>query len=99
MTAAFHLATKHLADVKRELGPFTHWNDLGLNLGLAPECLEVINIDYRRTNDRLEAVLLQWLNRNYDLDKYGLPSWRQLGAALKPINHALALTIEERHPS
>ena len=73
-TAAFPLATKHLVDVKHELCPFARWKELGLNLGLSPESLEVIDNDYRRTDDQLEAVLLQWLKGNYDLKKYGLPS-------------------------
>ena len=99
MTAPFPLATKHLVDVKRELCPFARWKELGLNLGLSPDSLEVIENDSSRTDDRLHVVLLQWLQRNYDQDEYGLPSWRRLAEAVKPINHALALTIKDRHPS
>ena len=97
--AAFPLTTKHLVDVKCALCPFARWKELGLHLGLSPESLEVIENDSSRTDDQLCAVLLQWLQRNYDLDEYGLPSWRRLAEAVKPINHALALTIKERHPS
>ena len=99
VTAAFPLATKHLVDVRCELGPFARWKVLGLNFGLSPENLEVIENDYRWTDDQLEAVLLQWLKRNYDLEKYGLPSWERLVDAVKPIDHALASTIKDRHPS
>ena len=98
-TAPFPLTTKHIVDVKHELCPFAKWKELGLNLGLSPESLEVIENDSSRTDDRLHAVLLQWLQRNYDLDKSGLPSWRQLAEAVKPINHTLASTIKDRHPS
>ena len=99
MTAAFSLTTKHLVDVKRELCPFARWKVLGLNLGLSPEILEVIENDYRWTDDQLGAVLLQWLKRNYDLNKYKLPSWEQLAEAVKPIDSSLALAIKDRHPS
>ena len=99
VTAAFPLATEHLVEVKHELGPFARWKEFGLHLGLSAESLEVIENDYRRTNDQLEVVLLQWLKRNYDLEKYGLPSWGRLAEAVKPINHALASTIKDRHPS
>ena len=99
MTAVFPLATEHLVDVKRELGPFARWKELGLNLGLSPKSLEVIEIDYSRTDDWLHAVLLLWLQKNYDVDKSGLPSWRQLAEAVKPIDPALALTIMDKHPS
>ena len=98
-TAAFPLATKHLVDVKRELCPFARWKQLGLNLGFSPESLEVIEKDYRQTDDQLEAVLFQWLKRNYDLEKCGLPSWGQLAEAVKPIDYALSLRIKDRHPS
>ena len=98
-TAPIPLTTKHLVDVKHELCPFARWKELGLNLGLSPESLEVIEYDSSRTDDWLHAVLLQWLKRNYDLDKFGLPSWRQLTEAVKPIDHALASTIKDRHPS
>ena len=59
MTAAFPLATKHLVDVRHELCPFARWKALGLNLGLSPESLEVIENDYRRMDNRLKEVLLQ----------------------------------------
>ena len=93
------LATKDLVHVKRELGPFARWKGLGLNLGISPESLEVIENDYRQTDDQLEAVLLHWLEKDFDRDEYGLPSWRRLAEAVKPIDHALSLTIQDRHPS
>ena len=99
MTAASPLTTEHLVDVKRELGPFPRWHELGLNLGLHPDSLDVIKHDYRQTDDRLEAVLLQWLKGNCDLDKDGLPSWRRLAEAVEPIDPALSLHIKERDPS
>ena len=99
MTDASPLATKHLVDVKRELGPFPQWQELGLNLGLSPEHLEVINCDNRWVDDKLEAVLLEWLKHNYDADKYELPSWSRLAEAVKPIDHPLYSTIKERHQS
>ena len=99
MTAAFPLTTEDLVDVKRELGPFARWKGLGLNLGISPKSLEVIENDYRWTDDQLEAVLLQWLKQNYDVDEHRLPSWGWLAEAVKPIDHVLALKIFNRHPS
>ena len=84
--------------VKKEVGKFAEWKDLGLNLGLSVESLEVIEKDYRWTKDQLEAVLLQWLRRDYNLGKHGSPSWSQLAKAVEPINCALAICIRERHP-
>ena len=84
-------------DVKRELGHFAHSKELGLNLGLSPQLLEVIERDYRWTSEQLGAILLKWLERNYDLEKYGLPSWSALVNAVEPIDRALALTIKTNH--
>ena len=94
---AFLIAPEHLADVKRELGHFANVNQLELNLGISPQCLEVIERDYRWTSEQLRAVLLQWLKGNYDQDKHGVASWSALIHALEPIDHALALTIKKRH--
>ena len=94
---AFCTASEHLAVVKRELGDFAQWKGLGLNLGISPSSLEVIEEDYSRASERLHEVLLRWLRRNYNLDKYKPPSWRQLVDAVEPINRALAIAIKERY--
>ena len=96
---AFCIATEHLVDVKRELDDFAQWRDLGLNLGLSSSFLEVIEEDYPRANERLEAVLRRWLKKNYNLQQHGSPSWSRLVRAVEPINRALAITIKERHTS
>ena len=50
----------------------------------------------------LQAVLVVWLSKNYDVEKHGPPSWRTLVKAVAdPIggaNTALALKIAENHP-
>ena len=97
--AAFPLTPKHIMDVERELGPFAKWRKLGLHLGLPPESLQNIDVEYRLTNDRLVAVLREWLKGNYDVDEYGLPSWGRLAEAVKPIDQSLYCAIKERHPS
>ena len=84
-------------DVERELGNFPRWKSLGLNLGLLWSKLEVIERDYKFTDEQLQAVLTEWLKQNYDLEKYGLPSWSRLADAVEPIDHALAIAIKKRH--
>ena len=96
---AFCTAAKHLVDVKRELGHFARWHDLGLHLGLSPQHLEMIDSDCRgmSTDEKLKRVLLEWLKGNHDVEKYGLPSWSALVNAVDPIDYALALTIKRNH--
>ena len=92
------VAIEQLVDVKRKLGDFPQWKSLGLNLGLPCSTLKVIENDYRFTDERaLLAVLTEWLKQNYDLEKYGLPSWSRLADAVERIDHALAIAIKERH--
>ena len=93
----FCIATDQLVEVIHELGDFAQWDTLGLNLGLSPSSLEVIEEDYRFAHERLKAVLLRWLRRKYNLEKYNLPSWIGLADAVEPINRALAITIKEQH--
>ena len=90
------IATEHLVKVKQELGHFAPWKELGLNLGLSPALLEVIETK-QTVSERLYDVLLEWLKRNYSVLVYGLPSWHQLAGAVDPINHALATDIRKNH--
>ena len=89
------IATEDLVAVKRELGDFAQWKQLGLNLGLSPSRLEVIEEDYTHVNERLDAVLLQWLKRNYKQGKSEFSSWSRLAEGVEPINRALAITIRK----
>ena len=93
---AFHKAAE-LVVVKRELGYFAAVKELGLHLGLPAKLLNVIERDHKYSCDQLGAVLFQWLERNYDVEKYGLPSWSALANAVDPIDRALALTIKRNH--
>ena len=94
---AFCTAAENLVDVKHELGHFAQWHNLGLHLGLSPRYLDVIDIDGEGVEEKVKKVLLEWLKRNYDVKKYGLPSWSTLANAVDPIDHALALTIKRNH--
>ena len=93
----YSLAAEHLVDVKGELGHFAKWHDLGLRLGLSPQHLEVIDSDCKGTDQKVKKILLEWLKRNYNKGKHGLPSWNALVNAIDPIDHALALTIKRKH--
>ena len=94
---SYYTATEHLLVVKQEIGEFTKWYDLGLCLGLSPDSLDVIKQDEHLTKDRVRAVLLKWLRKDYNEEQYGSPSWNTLAHAIKPFNHALSRTIKDRH--
>ena len=98
MSRSFCIAIKNLVEVKNELGHFAKWHELGLQLGLTYSQLEVIESDKGSNNERLAAVLSDWLRMNYDTEEHRLPSWSSLATAVEQIDGALAKTIKERHP-
>ena len=91
------LGIEHLVKVKQALGHFFKWKDLGLNLGLHPDLLEVIGCK-QTVNERVYDVLYEWLNMSYAVEQAGPPTWGQLADAVEPINRSLANTIRKRDP-
>ena len=84
-------------NIKRELGNFSKWKDLGLNLGLHPSALDVIEANRKFVEDQLHDVLQRWLKRIDNIDENVCPSWSQLVEAVKPIDCALSDDIKKRH--
>ena len=82
-------------NVKQALGHFARWQDLGLNLGLHPDLLEVIGCK-KTVNEQVYDVLYEWLNMNYAVDRHGPPTWGQLADAVEPINRSLANSIRKK---
>ena len=97
VVCAYYTAIDHLRDVEEELGVFARWERLGLNLGLCADRLEVIKEDNGLAEERVRAVLRNWLQKNYNVQKNGLPSWTTLANAVQPINCALAEKIRDRY--
>ena len=64
---------------------------------LIPGQLDKIEIDYRYAGECLHQVLFKWLQRYYDQDKYGPPTWRRLADAVEQINPALSVSICIKH--
>ena len=72
------------------------------SLGLRASLVDTIEMDHPRDiNHCLFQGLKQWIMRNYDTTKHGLPTWRRLVEAVDDSsgghNHALALEIAEKH--
>ena len=91
-----------LFEVQCELLDVVHkWKALGKALRLRPNLLNRIEADRPDVNSRLEEALTEWLQQAYNTDRFGLPSWKLLVAAVAhPAggnDHALARRIAERH--
>jgi len=79
------------------------WSDMCLALKLPTSYLEAIEADHRGNCARcLQIVLMKWLQKDYNHNKYGPPSWKSLVKAVdNPAggnNCGLAETIAKRHP-
>jgi len=78
------------------------WKAIGRGLRINPGRLETINENNSgKRKVCLSEMLTCWLNRNYNVERFGEPAWR---AVVKVVAHpaagdncALALTIAEQH--
>ena len=75
---------------------------IGTRLGLKQSDLNVIKEGKHDLATAMERVIDYWLRQNYNVKKYGLPSWKSLVKAVQHRgggnNAALARKIAERHP-
>ena len=92
-----------LFDVQSELNPVaSKWKSMGLALRLKPDILETI--EAAKTGNPtacLIATIKEWLNSNYNVKKFGEPTWQHLVKAVSHpaggANVALATKIAENH--
>ena len=87
-----------LQEVRHKMyGVAINWRDIGLCLGLSINQLNIIAANNRDVDGCLTAMLSEWLNKAYDVARYGGPSWERLREAVHAPtggnNPALALTV------
>ena len=77
------------------------WKPIGLALRLRISTLNQIEADHQRAADRLSAVLEKWLQKNYNVKRFGEPSW---SLVVRAVSHpagggdcALALRIATKY--
>ena len=91
-------------DVYREvIGLAGRWSGMCLALGLLPSDRSTIEAAHRgNPHDCLQAVVVKWLQKGYDYQRYGPPTWRMLvesvGHSGGGENNALAEAIAKKHP-
>ena len=75
-----------LVNVLNALERVIDWHSLGLQLGILYPTLEKIKENNRENVDKCKkAVIAAWLNKEYDVLKFGVPLWSVLKAALRKI--------------
>ena len=78
------------------------WKAIGRGLRIDSGRLDVIQEDNPRDSNKcLSEMLTCWLKRSYDVERFGVPTWR---AVVKVVaqpaggdNYALALRIARKH--
>ena len=96
-------ASDDLFDVKSELTLVSaNWKDIGIALRLSPDILD--RIQAGNSGDLiacLTSTVTEWLKRNYNVKKFGEPTWQRLvevvGHPAGGANKALARDMARRH--
>ena len=92
-----------LFEVQSELlSVATNWRSIGVALGLKPNFMQKIDTQYSGDSHVcLLWVVMEWLMRNYNVEKFGEPTWQRLVEAVgHPAggdNMALARKVAMRH--
>ena len=78
------------------------WKAIGTGLRIDPGRLETIHeSNSGKPKECLSEMLTCWLNRNYNVERFGEPTWQAVVKVVAhPVagdNHALALSIAEQH--
>ena len=90
-------------DVQSELIPLAaSWKSIGFALRLKPDALETIEKQHCGDPTAcLTSMVTEWLKRNYNVKKFGEPTWQKLakavGDAAGGANKALSKRIAKKH--
>ena len=96
--------TTDLTDVMEEIELLQSvYYPFGQSLRLNIADLKAICDAYPNADQALEEVILLWLDKKYNVEKFGKPTWRMLVEAVDRKrggnNHELAKKIATKHPS
>ena len=75
---------------------------IGSRLKIRPSTLATIKKEASDLADAMRMILTNWLQRNYNVERFGPPTWKALVEAVKAPNGgnntALAEEIARKHP-
>ena len=93
-----------MSDIKSEVHSVApRWRYFGEALHLKPPSLDLMKRSSVDPEECLSNTLTEFLKKNYDLDKRGVPSWRLIVAAIGckegGNDKGLAIKIADNHPT
>ena len=74
------------------------WRDLSIYLGLPHDVIDNIKGSGDNYHCWSEA-LNQWIRRNYNTERFGVPSWRSLLGAVAEVDKLQFKRLVEKHKS
>ena len=98
-----HSDLDDLFDVQKELIQVSaKWRSIGIALRLKPNILDAIETRYSGDPPAcLTSTLTEWLNKNYNVKRFGEPTWQAMVKAVGDpaggANMALARDMARRH--
>lgn len=98
----YYTVEDDLADVLDEIEELNElWKKIAKCLGIKQGVIDHIKSEGLNNDDALEEVVREWLKKNYNIKRFGPPSWKILAKAVaRPSggnNKALAEKITERY--
>ena len=75
----------------------SRWRDIGRKLGIRPSTIDSISADHSQCGPCLSEVIKHWLKLNYDVSKFGQPSWRKLAKAVSGYDKRLFYSLARDH--
>ena len=97
------LGIEDLQEVRSQLMEVeVKWRDIGLELGITyPQLQKIKTENSNDVTSCLTAMLIDWLNKSYNISRYGEPSWQRLNEAVRQRaggdNPRVANTILQQH--
>ena len=83
-------------DVCRSLSP--KWEQVGGYLGLTISTIDQVRWNHHRDESRcLNEVLKHWIRQDYNTEKFGHPSWRNLLKAIGKIDKLFFKHLAAQH--
>ena len=87
--------------IKALTGVAANWRDIGIFLRIRPSQLETIQVQGYTPMESMREMLITWLQRNYNVERFGEPTWKKLVEAVSHSagggNSSLAMKIASEH--
>ena len=75
-----------------------NWYKICVSLGLPPDKIDIIKKEAAGDSYHCwSEALKQWIRQNYDTERYGKPSWRNLLKAVAKVNKGMSKQLATNH--